>query len=533
MIPLPPLFRRAQRPVRLLLPRLAIGFGLILFIVAAPPLEEGWPDDRILLRLFVVVMFLLVIGHLWWLRAGRDPVWLARVQCAIDPILVVVLVILTGGFHSPFLFLNGLVTLNAALLLGRRAALVTATLILLITAAALSLTALLLGKPVDPAPVLLWGLVLHAVAYYLTAILGGALSQRAKGWQSAFDRQTDSLADLAALHEQIVAAVPYGLILVNNQGIVRAINPGAEEFVPPGVEGKSGQTLERIDEAFAWAVAWAAGGTVYVEVPTRERILGLNVSFLHNRLQERIGALLVIRDLTPMKRLERDLAERERLAWIGRMSAGMAHEIRNPLASILTAAHMITPTDQREQRMLTIIQEEVTRVKQLTGDFLLFARGARARRQVVEMSAFLLGMEERARRDPRWGARELRVELEDPEVAIRFDPDHWRQIFWNLFLNAAQAAPEGKRVWVRVGRVVHGRVEVVVQDDGPGVNPGLLPQLIEPFFTTRPNGSGLGLAVVHHLAGVNGASLRLENGSQGGLRVVLEVEGVHGADSGM
>ncbi|MBF0192296.1 MAG: hypothetical protein HQL99_14320 [Magnetococcales bacterium] len=534
MIPLPPLSSRARRLVRLLFPRLVIGFGLLVFITVVPPLEEGWSDDRVLLRLFVVAMFLMVIGYLWWLRTGRDPEWLVRVQCVIDPWLVLVLVLLTGGFHSPFLFLNGLVTLNAAFLLGRRGAMLTAGLILLLTSAALSVTTLLLGTPVEPAPVLLGGLVLHGAVYFLTAFLGGTLAQRAAGLQSAFERQTDSLADLAALHEQIVAAVPYGLILVNNQGWVRAANPGAGEFAPAEMtRGLTGWALRRIDPALAWAVEWAGGETVYVEVPTQGRILGLNVSFLRDRLGERIGALLVIRDLTPMKTLERELEERERLAWIGRMSAGMAHEIRNPLASILTAAHMLAPVDAREQRMLGIIREEVARVKQLTGDFLLFARGARPRRQPVGMAEFLADMEERARRDPRWGGRKMVMELADPGVMIGFDPDHLRQIFWNLLLNAAQAAPEGKRVVVRIAPLESGRVELVVQDDGPGVDPGILPRLTEPFFTTRPNGSGLGLAVVHHLAVLNGAALRLENAATGGLRVVMQVEEAYGGDSGL
>ncbi|MBF0165001.1 MAG: hypothetical protein HQM01_10955 [Magnetococcales bacterium] len=531
VVSLSPLAVRSRRLVRLLLPRLGIGFGLLFFITAAPSLEEAWPDARVLLRLFVVVMFLLVIGHLWWLRTGRDPEWLARIQCAVDPVLVMILVILTGGFYSPFLFLNGLVTLNVAFLLGRRAAMLTAGMILLITAAALSLTALLLEMPVEPAPRLLGGLVLHGAFCFLTAFLGGTLAQRALKLQSAYDRQTDSLADLAALHEQIVAAVPYGLILVNNQGIVRAVNPGAGEFA----SGKlPGEALQRIDPVFSWAVEWAAGEAVYVEAMTRGRILGLNVSFLRDRLGEPIGALLVMRDLSPMKRLERELAERERLAWIGRLAAGMAHEIRNPLASILGAAQLLAPVAERERRMLAIILEEVARLKRLTGDFLLFARGARPERRRIGLAAFLDGMRERIQNEPCWGERELRVVLPEPGMAIRFDPDHWRQIFWNLLLNAAQAGPDGRLVEVRAARLDHGRVEVVVADDGPGVDPGILPQLTEPFFTTRPNGSGLGLAVARQLAGMNGAALRLENGVRGGgLRVILQVEEAHGGDSGL
>ncbi|MBF0427918.1 MAG: hypothetical protein HQL94_03280 [Magnetococcales bacterium] len=529
---LSPVSGRSRQLVRLLLPRLLIGFGLLLFV-----LNPSTPDEGLffawLLHLFVVMLFLLTIIHLWWLRSGRNLEMLTRIQCALDPLLVMILVILTGSFHSPFLFLNGLVILNAALLLGRREALMTAGMILILSAAALSLTTLLMNMPIEPAPVLLRGFLLHALAYLLTALLGGALAQRAAGLQLAFDRQTDSLADLAALHEQIVAAMPYGLILVNNQGVIREVNPGVYEAMGGELPSLTGRALEPLFPAFHWAVTQADGSDVYIEIPMDEHIFGVNVSFVCNYRQEQIGTLLVIRDLSFMKHLEQELAERERLALIGRMAAGMAHEIRNPLASILTAAQMFSTVDAREQRLLTIIQEEVTRLKQLTGDFLQFSRPAKPQKQKVHLYDFVTELGAQVQRDPRWGeTRKLKVELSNPDLSIWFDPAHLRQILWNVFINAIQAAPDGQRVTVNI-KAQATRVILAINDDGPGVDAKILPKLIEPFFTTRSNGSGLGLAVVHHLMVLNGGRLLLKNGPHGGLLVELHGERIHGGHSGL
>ncbi|MBF0297038.1 MAG: PAS domain-containing protein [Magnetococcales bacterium] len=529
-----PVTPRGRQFVRMLWLRFLILFGLLLFVwQTSLGKVEPYHSVRYVLGGFVAGLFLLTLGQLWWLQRGANPEMPVRLQCALDPLLVTVLVILTGSFDSPFLFLNTLVTLNAALLLGRREALLTAGMILILSAGMLSLTTLLAKKTVEPAPVLLWGFLWHGGACFLTALLGGALVRRADLWQQAFDRQADSLADLTALQEQIVTAMPYGLISVNNQGIIRAVNPGARELLGMEMLARmSGQPLHSLFPEFQWVLDHAQGEEVYLEIPRKERIWGVNCSVLHDRLGERIGALLVIRDLTLMKRLERELALKERLALTGRMAAGMAHEIRNPLAAILSAVQMLTPREAREIRCVAIIREEVNRLKQLTTDFLALSRPARPACRRVDVRAFLVEMADRLRLDPGWGSRELGLRLPEEAAELLADPEHLRQIFWNLLLNAMQATGERGRVEVEVF-LTRERVRVVVSDDGPGVEDVLLTRLIEPFFTTRSGGSGLGLAVVHHLVFLNGGRLRFRNGAPGGLRVELEFERGDGGDSGM
>lgn len=525
---------RARQLVRLLVSRILIIFGLLFFIYYTSFSKANNPFNYagLSLSVFVALLFFLTLIYLWWLRSNKNLELLTRIQCALDPFLVVILVILTGSFNSPFLFLNGLVTLNAALLLGRREALLTAGMIMILSASALSLTTLLLKMPIEPAPVLLRGFLLHGIAYFLTALLGGALAQRAASLQQAFDRQTDSLADLSLLHEQIVASIPYGLISVNNQGVIRTINPGVLELLGQNSIILLDKPLNALFPEFQWVIDQTGGNSTYIELPLKERIWGLNVSFLYNHRQERIGALLIIRDLTPIKQLEQKLADREKLALTGRMAAGMAHEIRNPLASILSAAQMLSPQNPHEQHLLTIIQEEVIRLKQLTGDFLLFSRPSKPKRQLIDTVSFLMEIAEQIKQDPRWENRELSMSTIRYEIKIWFDSSHLRQIFWNLFLNAMQATSKDGKITIHT-ELINNQIKITFHDNGPGVDAEMLPKLIEPFFTTRAYGSGLGLSVVHHLILLNDAILQFKQSPHGGLQVELICEGVYGKHSGL
>ncbi len=479
------------------------------------------------LLLFLGGLFALTLFYLVWLRTRRGLELLVHIQCAIDPVLVTVLVVLTGLANSPFHFLYGLAVLNTALLLGRREAFLAAGMVLILSVSAFSLVTILYQLPLDPTLAPLRRIIFQCAAYLLTALLGGALAERAWGLHRAFEQQKDSLADLTVLHEQVIAAMPYGLISVNNQGIIRGINQGMEAILHQSAWNLINRRLKESLPEFSWALDHAGNESAYVELKSGRLLLGLNITPLTNRQNQVIGTLLVVRDLSTVKRLEQDLAAREQLALTGRMAAGVAHEIRNPLASILSAAQMLTPHDDRERRLQNIIQEEVSRLKQLTTDFLIFSRPPRPERQTLLLGSFLEGLMEQLTADPRWGdAYHFRVTGLNEENVL-FDPDHLRQVFWNLLINAAQASEPGSRVTIE-GHRQQGKTVITLTDQGPGLDPNLLTRVLEPFFTTRSSGTGLGLSVVVQLMRLNGGSVHLENGPEGGLRVILAMESANG-----
>ncbi|MBF0370035.1 MAG: PAS domain-containing protein [Magnetococcales bacterium] len=499
------------------------------------------PDLQVqVLYLFLGLLFTTTLVYLIWLRSRSGLEMLTRLQCAMDPVLVTGLVILTGGFHSPLPFLYGLAVLNTALLLGRREALLVAGMVVLLLVVGVTVNSMLFEVPLASSRVLLGRMVSHGAAFFLTALLGGALAEKAQGLQIAFDQQQDSLANLASLNQQIIEAMPYALLSVNNQGIVRSVNSEVAPILGEEPEGIVGRPLVAIFPEFKWAIDRAGGETVFLEMAWRERILGVNLAPLTDHRQAVIGTLIVIRDLSEGKRLERELAERDKLALTGRMAAYVAHEIRNPLASILSATQMLALRESRDERrrLEQIIQEEIRRLNQLINDFLFFSRPPQASRNPINLRSFLMDVQERLGQDPRWGEnRKLDILIPGGEK-ILFDGDHLRQVFWNLFINAAQAAPDGGRLTVTFRKLqVSGhlmsdlakQVEVEISDDGPGIDPELMGQVLEPFFTTRSAGTGLGLAVVVQLMHLNQGRLVLENAREGtGLRVRLTMEAADG-----
>jgi two-component system sensor histidine kinase PilS (NtrC family) len=479
-------------------------------------------------------LFLLTLIYVMWLRTRHHLSQLARLQCAMDPVLVSGMVVITGGIDSPFHFLNGLAVLNAALMLGRRDALLVAGMAVLLSVWALTYAAMLERHPLGRDEMIGW-IILHGLAYSLTAILGGALAARVTGLQRTVVQQQDSLANLAFLHRQMIEAMPYGLISLNGEGRILHYNQTSTLLFGKQPLSLGGLLRDQLPE-LQWVIDHTLPEKSAVEMRRGPRILSVSASPLHDLNHQPMGALLIIRDLSEQRRLERMLSQREKLAVVGQMAAYMAHEIRNPLASMLSATQMLAPTSEshpRHERLRTIILDEIARLKQLTTDFLAFARPAPPRPKSVALSGLLTHMAIQLANDPRWGPnrRLFWPKASHIDPVLLFDPDHLRQVLWNICLNAAHFTPPDG--WVRISwkRTPNGLWRITLLDNGPGMEPEALNRALDPFFTTRAAGTGLGLAVVAQLMRNNGSTITLVNTSEGetGLEVRLEMEPGHGS----
>ncbi|MBI4576908.1 MAG: PAS domain-containing protein [Planctomycetes bacterium] len=251
-------------------------------------------------------------------------------------------------------------------------------------------------------------------------------------------------------------------------------------------------------------------------------------------ITEEDGAVLyavgMFTDLTTQRRLERDLADQEALAALGRMAATVAHEVRNPLAGIRSAVSVLGRR-LAAAGLETGVEEILGRIDDLdtvTRDLLDFARPVRVRRRPVRIREVLESVTACLAADPEFTA--VRFGVEAPAgTSVEVDPDRLRQAAFNLCHNAAQAVGAGGHVRV-AARVADGALEVTVTDDGPGVPEEVQARLFNPFFTTKAVGSGLGLTVVRRVAEAHGGSVRHERPPQGGacFRLVLPL-GAEGA----
>ncbi|HKE02283.1 MAG TPA: ATP-binding protein, partial [Planctomycetota bacterium] len=223
---------------------------------------------------------------------------------------------------------------------------------------------------------------------------------------------------------------------------------------------------------------------------------------------------------------ERRLAEAERLAAVGRLTAGVAHEINNPLAGIgnyLALLERQGGDPERRREYLDLVRHGFERIRAIVRDLLNVASPPAPRREPVELPAVLEKVErvtrhDRGFRDIAWSHRYA------PGLpAVSADPFALEQVFLNLALNARDAMPNGGAIAVdaRPDPSDPRRVSIVFEDTGPGFPPDVLPRIFEPFFTTRAAGTGLGLSVTASIVRAHGGTIRAENREAGGARFLL------------
>ncbi len=227
---------------------------------------------------------------------------------------------------------------------------------------------------------------------------------------------------------------------------------------------------------------------------------------------------------------ERDLQDRRlhasQLAAAGKLAAGVAHEIRNPLAAMMNAVSLLRDSfepDSDGSALIGILLEESRRVNRIVGDFLSFARPIGREWATTGAASLIASTLSLVEKDPRFaGAVELQVRAEEDLPTLRVDVDRIREVLWNLLLNAVQAVGSGGRVAVIAGREEGSTgpgLRVAVEDSGPGIPAAMRERVFAPFETTKPNGTGLGLALAKHIIESHGGSMSIEDAKLGGARV--------------
>jgi two-component system, NtrC family, sensor histidine kinase PilS len=451
---------------------------------------------------------------------------LAYSHLAIDVVIAAAVVALTGYAESVFVFMFLLAIVNASILLFRRGA---------VAAAALSLGIYLpLATLASPAPPQTSTLFAHAIAFVITAALASYLAEQLRRTGERLEAREGDLAAITALHESIIQSVASGLVTVDGSGLVTFLNRAGEQITGLRAAAVCGQPADQ------WFGAFHPGGGDRDEtdlVNARGELLriGYAVFPLRARGGAEIGRAVIFQDLTQLRAMEAQVKRSARLADLGQVAAGLAHELRNPLASMAGSIELLKAApglSQADARLMDIVLREAGRLEQLVAAFLAFSRPAPPRRDRVELDRALADTLEVFGHDP--AAARVRVERALVPAKAWCDPDQLRQVFWNLLANAAQAAGAGDGPGTV--RVVCGpdgdHVTFTVEDDGPGMAPGELQQLFTPFFTTKERGTGLGLATVQRIVDAHGGSVLVDSAPGRGARFTVRLPAAPAARSG-
>ncbi len=477
-----------------------------------------------------------------------DPAVLRRfawLQLALDVVLETVLVSATGGFRSIFSFLYVLTITAASLILSRRGGIAIAGLSsLLYIGAIFSPQVFPWSGPPKPGDAIALDLPIIFVnvgVFVIVALLTGTLAERIHQIRHALEDQGRNLQDLQAFKDLVFQSVGAGLIAMDASRRITAFNRAAEEITGFRAAEAMGRPWNAIfgggispDDALASAGGEGVQARRH-EIRHRRKDgseIPLGISFWPLRSGEGalVGTIGICQDLTEIKRMERRVREADRLAAIGRLAANIAHEIRNPLASLSGAIEVLArdlPRDDTRERLVEIALRESDRLNQIITEFLRYARPSPPHRQPVNMAGILdevlLLLQQRPLPDS------LKIARECPDsLPVHLDPQQMKQAIWNLCLNAAEAMPEGGELRVSAALLPGEKpeqIEILVSDTGSGIRPHELPHIFEPFFSTKENGSGIGLAQVHRIVQDHGGEIevRSEPGAGTIFRLLLPV----------
>ena len=321
-------------------------------------------------------------------------------------------------------------------------------------------------------------------------------------------------------NEYILQSVPSGVISMDESYRVVKANASAERILSIKAAGSIGRDArELMPDIFACFEGKMDGGGLptlnraecqYTTPSGRRLWLAFNLTPLLDAEGKSIGGLLVFTDLTELKALEAQAAIRQRLASLGEMAAGIAHELRNPMGVISGYVQMLAKrADESSASTVQAISEEVSVMDRIISDFLSFARPPKPDLAQIEISSII---RECVRKAGPGGSHEFQVVM--PELKLRADEVMMRQVFTNLIQNALDAMPDGGRLTINA-EVVEGYALIRVADTGHGIEPGMADRIFNPFFTTKDKGTGLGLALVHRIVTAHGGTIGMRSSDKG------------------
>ncbi len=503
-------------------------------ILGGGPSPEQLPEPLEFRLLAVAGLgFLATLGFAVLLRSRRWLTGIAYAEITADVALAGILVLLTGG-SSVFSFVFILAVVNAALVLSQRGAMLAAALSSLtfflikvgLNERWVLAPASFLTPPHEEVSLLLWHVCINLSAFFLFAAVASYVTKQLQRTGEQLSARELDIETLTALHQSILASIPSGIATVDNEGRVTFVNRAGWQICRPWQAESEGLDLPLLLPGVDIRPAREERQEVLVETRNGERRwLGLTVSELRPVGSAPHGWVVVFQDLTDLHRLEDEARRNERLAAVGKLAAGLAHELRNPLASMSGAVQMLAQThrsDPDDVRLADIVVNETERLNRLVSDFLGFAKPSPQQPALIDLGEVVGQTLDIMAHGPSLAEVNLQRQIE-PGVVVVGDASQLRQACWNLVLNAAQAVPPGVGTVSVAVRGEAGGVRIDVEDNGPGVPAQDLVHLFEPFFTTKAGGTGLGLSTVRAIVESHGGRLDVANREPLGARFSIHL----------
>ncbi len=504
-------------------------FFLLRVFLEAPLADP--PRDGIIYTLLIGAASVNLLFLLIHQQGGLPLRVQAGLHVASDLALTTALVYLFGGGRSPFSVLYFLVIIVVATSLGRRRGLWTAAFAWMFYA----LAALarhygwIPGTPAtdDSLTGLNYSLAFHLAGFALVAILASRLARD-------IQRAQRELAHLETLHRDIIESIPSGLITLDGDGQVMTANRAAHSILDLTMGTPVGRPVQDTglfrglswDEITQEAAPSHDRNEVLFERHGELRPIGYSLTSLTSASGDPAGHILVFQDLRDWKQLQAEVHLKERMAAVGEMAAGIAHEIGNPLAALSGSAQMLQPSlaeGSSQRTLLDIILKESRRLDRIIKSFLQFARPKERASVRFDVAELLRSNTELLRNsDELLPGHEVHLELDGGDTEILADPDQISQIFWNLTRNALRALSDAGRIDVH-GRLEEGVYRISIRDNGRGMTEKTRASLFDPFRSSFSGGTGIGMAIVYRIVEEHGGRVNVESAEGEGTAVHVEL----------
>ncbi len=489
---------------------------------------------------FIAGLYFLTMVYavtLRWIKTEFLFALFAYTQILIDVVSEVFLIYLTGGIESWFPFILLLSIISASIVLNRRASYYAASLSSVLYGLIINLQFynLLPGltESVLNAKDYLYNIFAYILAFYLVAFLSGYLSERLHDvTQTLYERDSD-LNNLRALSRDIVESMPSGVFTSDLNGGIITFNDSAQRITGRTSTEVIGKTPKNIFPFLKDVNIRESGKRTEGEIQSNGRIIhiGIRFSTLKNSAGVPTGIIGVFQDLTEYKAMEAEIEKKKKWAFIGELSALIAHELRNPLASLKSSVEMLREkkvSGQQADHLMDIAISEMDRLNGIVTDFLLYAKP----RQLVKSSFDLhqsLGNVITLLRGSKTEKENVKISKDlKGKLFITGDSKQLQQVFWNLGVNAVEAVSGSGEVIISTEKK-NNTLEIRFTDTGIGIGRENIDKIFYPFFTTKDNGTGLGLAIAQRITEEHGGKITVEcrrAGTGTTFKVILPVDNV-------
>jgi two-component system sensor histidine kinase PilS (NtrC family) len=511
----------------LMLARVAI-VSLLLGIATFVELKgEDFLPEISLYSFYVIVIAAYILSAVYYiiLQFTQNLKISLYFQATCDVLLITGLVYATGGIQSIYAVFYTMVIIYSVIFLGRRGGLIIASACGIFYGGLLDLEYYkvliphyaTLQNASFSAGYVFSRIIIYILSFYLVAILASFVVEQERKTRTLLEEKVTAFDQLDLLHRSIIESIDTGIVTVDLLGRIKSFNRAAEEITGYAsldiddlniidIFPEYGQLREKLNRA---ADLDSRKNRVEMTLQSKSGaslVLGCSISFLKDSQGGRIGDILVFQDLTEIKEMERHLETNRRLAFVGEMAAGLAHEMRNPLASISGSIQMLhkgLDLSLSDERLMQIILRGKDQLESFMKDFLLLSRPTPGIHEAFKMDEIIDDVLVAIKYVPDWREQ---IEIMRPSTnhgEIIASKAEIRQVVWNLVMNAVQAMPDGGRLSITTRHATLKEslpaLEFEISDDGPGITKSDLGKIFEPFFTTKEKGTGLGLAIVNRI----------------------------------